>query len=80
MDGITGFVPTSALKGFGMDHPAQRLMMVASSRLDVPLVFAGLITTGLMGIMLYWVAEFIERRTTGCATRSTEGQNFTPGG
>lgn len=57
-----------------------RLMMVASSRFDVPLVFAGLITTGLMGIMLYWVAEFIERRTTGWATRSTEGQNFTPGG
>jgi NitT/TauT family transport system permease protein len=57
-----------------------RLMMVASSRFDVPLVFAGLITTGLMGIMLYWVAEFIERRTTGWATRSTEGQNFAPGG
>lgn len=57
-----------------------RLMMVASSRFDVPLVFAGLITTGLMGIMLYWVAEFIERRTTGWATRSTDGQNMMPGG
>jgi len=57
-----------------------RLMMVASSRFDVPLVFAGLITTGLMGIMLYWVAEWIERRTTGWATRSTEGANFAPGG
>jgi len=57
-----------------------RLMMVASSRFDVPLVFAGLITTGLMGIMLYWIAEWIERRTTGWATRSTEGSNFTPGG
>jgi NitT/TauT family transport system permease protein len=57
-----------------------RLMMVASSRFDVPLVFAGLITTGLMGIMLYWIAEWIERRTTGWATRSTEGSSFTPGG
>ncbi len=57
-----------------------RLMMVASSRFDVPLVFAGLITTGIMGIMLYWIAEFIERRTTGWAMRSMEGQNFTPGG
>lgn len=57
-----------------------RLMMVASSRFDVPLVFAGLITTGLMGIMLYWIAEWIERRTTGWATRSTEGANLAPGG
>jgi NitT/TauT family transport system permease protein len=57
-----------------------RLMMVASSRFDVPLVFAGLIVTGMMGIMLYWIAEFIERRTTGWATRGQDAQNFTPGG
>jgi NitT/TauT family transport system permease protein len=56
-----------------------RLMMVASSRFDVPLVFAGLITTGLMGIVLYWIAEVIERRTTGWATRSTD-QNLATGG
>jgi len=49
-----------------------RLMMVASSRFDVPLVFAGLITTGLMGIVLYWIAEFIERKTTGWATRGAD--------
>lgn len=55
-----------------------RLMMVASSRFDVPLVFAGLIVTGVMGVMLYWVAELIERRTTGWATRGQEG--FAPGG
>ncbi|UPY37897.1 ABC transporter permease [Sediminicoccus sp. KRV36] len=57
-----------------------RLMMVASSRFDVPLVFAGLIVTGMMGIMLYWIAEFIERRTTGWATRGQDAQNFAPGG
>jgi NitT/TauT family transport system permease protein len=56
-----------------------RLMMVASSRFDVPLVFAGLLTTGLMGIVLYWIAEVIERRTTGWATRSTD-QNLAAGG
>ena len=56
-----------------------RLMMVASSRFDVPLVFAGLLTTGLMGIVLYWIAEVIERRTTGWATRSTD-QNLATGG
>jgi NitT/TauT family transport system permease protein len=56
-----------------------RLMMVASSRFDVPLVFAGLLTTGLMGIVLYCIAEVIERRTTGWATRSTD-QNLATGG
>ena len=56
-----------------------RLMMVASSRFDVPLVFAGLITTGLMGIVLYWIAEIIERRTTGWATRGTD-QHLAAGG
>ncbi len=56
-----------------------RLMMVASSRFDVPLVFAGLITTGLMGIVLYWIAEVIEQRTTGWATRSMD-QNLATGG
>jgi NitT/TauT family transport system permease protein len=56
-----------------------RLMMVASSRFDVPLVFAGLIVTGLMGIMLYWIAEFIERRTIGWAMRGQD-QQFSPGG
>lgn len=56
-----------------------RLMMVASSRFDVPLVFAGLIVTGLMGIMLYWIAEFIERRTIGWAMRGQD-QQISPGG
>jgi NitT/TauT family transport system permease protein len=56
-----------------------RLMMVASSRFDVPLVFAGLIVTGLMGIMLYWIAEFIERRTIGWAMRGQEQQLSTGG-
>ncbi|MCS6892770.1 MAG: ABC transporter permease [Rhodovarius sp.] len=56
-----------------------RLMMVASSRFDVPLVFAGLVVTGFMGIVLYWIAEFIERRTTGWATRG-QNQNLATGG
>ncbi|MBY0338778.1 MAG: ABC transporter permease [Acetobacteraceae bacterium] len=56
-----------------------RLMMVASSRFDVPLVFAGLIVTGIMGIALYWIAEWIERRTTGWATRGQD-QNLATGG
>lgn len=46
-----------------------KLMMVASSRFDVPLVFAGLVVTGVMGVLMYWVAVAVEERTTGWATR-----------
>lgn len=57
-----------------------RLMMVASSRFDVPLVFAGLILTGVMGVGMYWVAEALERRVTGWATRGQQGVQVAPGG
>jgi NitT/TauT family transport system permease protein len=49
------------------------LMLVASSRFEVPLAFAGLLVTSIMGIGMYLVAEFIERRTTGWATRGADG-------
>jgi len=45
---------------------------VASSRFEVPLAFAGLLMTSIMGIGMYLVAEFIERRTTGWATRGVD--------
>jgi NitT/TauT family transport system permease protein len=53
----------AANKGIG------NLMLVASSRFEVPLAFAGLLVTSAMGIGMYLVAEFVERRTTGWATR-----------
>jgi NitT/TauT family transport system permease protein len=49
------------------------LMLVASSRFQVPLAFAGLLVTSVMGIGMYLVAEVVERRMTGWATRGTEG-------
>jgi NitT/TauT family transport system permease protein len=49
------------------------LMLVASSRFEVPLAFAGLLVTSIMGIGMYLVAEFVERRTTGWATRGVDG-------
>jgi NitT/TauT family transport system permease protein len=52
------------------------LMLVASARFDVPLVFAGLLVTGLMGVGMYVVAEMLERRMTGWAMRSTEVVSF----
>ncbi len=55
------------------------LMMVASSRFDVPLVFAGLLVTAVMGVMMYLVASVIEKRMTGWATRGMDGA-LTPSG
>jgi NitT/TauT family transport system permease protein len=52
------------------------LMLVASSRFDVPLVFAGLVVTGAMGVAMYALAAALEARTTGWATR---GQRDGPG-
>ena len=48
-------------------------MLVASSRFEVPLAFAGLIVTGLMGVGMYLVCVAIERRMTGWATRGADG-------
>jgi NitT/TauT family transport system permease protein len=52
------------------------LMLVASSRFEVPLAFAGLIVTGLMGVGMYVVCVAIEQRMTGWATRGSEGVTF----
>src|SRR5712675_221180 len=56
----------AANKGIG------NLLLVASSRFEVPLAFAGLLVTSIMGIGMYLVAAFIERRTTGWATRGAD--------
>ena len=56
------------------------LMGVASSRFDVPLVFAGLLVTAIMGVLMYVVANFVERRMTGWATRGMDGGLSAPAG
>jgi NitT/TauT family transport system permease protein len=65
----------AANKGIG------HLMILASSRFDVPLVFAGLLVTAVMGVLMYVVAVAIEERTTGWATRGQGDQQVAlPGG
>ncbi|MFT8245153.1 ABC transporter permease [Roseomonas sp. BN140053] len=64
----------AANKGIG------HLMILASSRFDVPLVFAGLIVTGIMGVAMYAIAVAIEQRTTGWAMRGQDGPQVVPGG
>lgn len=45
------------------------LMMSASARFDVPLVFAGLIVIALMGVVMYGITVAMESHFTGWATR-----------
>lgn len=48
------------------------LMMAASSRLDLSLVFAGLTVIAAMSVLFFYLVEFIERRTTLWATRGMD--------
>lgn len=57
----------AANKGIG------HLMIVASSRFEVPLVFAGLLVTAIMGVIMYAIAIAVEKRMTGWSTRSMDG-------
>ncbi len=63
------FVGSIVAETVGSNKGIGNLMLVASSRFEVPLAFAGLLVTGVMGILMYAVAGFIERRMTGWATR-----------
>ena len=60
----------AANKGIG------HLMLVASSRFEMPLAFAGLIVTGIMGVGMYAITAALERRVTGWATRGGDGVTF----
>jgi NitT/TauT family transport system permease protein len=44
-------------------------MVVATNNMDGPLAFAGLTILALMGIALYALSLFVERRLTGWAYR-----------
>lgn len=48
------------------------LMLQASSRFQIPLVFAGLVVIAIMGIVMYAIFAAIERRFTGWATRKID--------
>jgi NitT/TauT family transport system permease protein len=56
------------------------LMVSASSTFRVPLVFAGLLVIAAMGIGMYAVAAFFERRYTRWAVRGFEGPQIGSGG
>jgi NitT/TauT family transport system permease protein len=56
------------------------LMLNASSRFDVPLVFAGLVVVAAMGVAIYALFAKLEGRFTGWATRSQTAGGGTGGG
>jgi NitT/TauT family transport system permease protein len=47
------------------------LMLAASSRSDVPLVFSGLIVIAILGVVMYAICAWFERRMTGWAFRGS---------
>lgn len=55
------------------------LMLNASSRFDVPLVFAGLVVVAMMGVAIYALFASVENRFTGWATRG-QAIRFDAGG
>lgn len=65
------FVGSIIAETVGSNSGIGNLMLVASSRFEVPLAFACLLVTGVMGIAMYAVAGAIEARMTGWATRGS---------
>ena len=50
------------------------LLLTASSSFRVPLVFAALLVVGALGIIMYFIADIIEKRFTGWATRGGQAE------
>jgi NitT/TauT family transport system permease protein len=63
------FVGSIVAETVGSNAGIGNLMLVASSRFQVPLAFAALLVTGVMGIIMYAIASYIEQRMTGWAMR-----------
>jgi NitT/TauT family transport system permease protein len=66
------FVGTIVAETVAANKGIGNLMLVASSRFEVPLAFAGLLVTSVMGVGMYLVSATIERRMTGWATRGSD--------
>ena len=66
------FVGTVISETVAANRGIGNMMIIASSNIDVPLVFAGLFILAFLGIALYAVFAFLERRMTGWAMRKNE--------
>ncbi|GAA5236325.1 ABC transporter permease [Verticiella sediminum] len=66
------FVGTVLSESVAANRGIGNVMMIASGNFDVPLVFAGLFILAIMGVGLYAISSFVERRMTGWAQRKNE--------
>jgi len=67
---ITGaFIGTIVAETVAANSGIGYVMIVATNNMDAPLAFAGLTVLAVMGITLYAVSMFIEKRLTGWAYR-----------
>jgi NitT/TauT family transport system permease protein len=55
-------------------------MLIAGSNFNVPLVFAALAVVALMGIGMYAIFAFLERRFTSWSVRAGDGIEYATGG
>jgi NitT/TauT family transport system permease protein len=69
------FVGAVVSETVAADRGIGYMMIAASSRFDVPLVFAGLVVVAVMGIVMYAVCVLIERRYIGWAVRGLQPVN-----
>jgi NitT/TauT family transport system permease protein len=67
------FVGTIVAETVAANKGVGNFMLVASSRFEVPLAFAGLLVTSVMGIGMYLITALVERRMTGWAMRGADG-------
>jgi NitT/TauT family transport system permease protein len=56
------------------------VMLVASSNFNVPLVFAALVVVGVLGVGMYAIFDFFERRMTAWSIRGGDAQIQAIGG
>lgn len=56
------------------------VMLVASSNFNVPLVFAALVVVGIMGVGMYVIFDFFERRMTAWSVRGGDALQQSIGG
>jgi len=68
------FVGTVLAEMTAGDSGIGYLMQTAGSQQRMPLAFAGLVVIGVMAMLMYELFSLIEKRTTGWAHRSTQGE------
>ena len=67
------FIGSIVAETVGGNKGIGSFMLVASSRFEVPLAFAALLVTSMMGIIMYTITSAVEKRMTGWATRGPNG-------